>query len=44
MFVRILRIKKGLNSIIEMLIIHKGGKDAKEEGYEESKSSKEESC
>ena len=44
MFVRIFHIKEGFNSIIEMLIIHKGGKDAKEEGYEESKSSKEESC
>jgi hypothetical protein len=44
MFVRILHIKEGFNSIIEMLTIHKGDKDAKEEGYEESKRSKEESC
>ncbi len=44
MFVRILPFKKGFNSIIEVLIIHKGGKDAKEEGYEESKSSKKASC
>jgi hypothetical protein len=44
MFVRILHIKKEFSSIIEMLIIHKGGKDGKEEGYEESKSSKKERC